>query len=205
MGARENYFDEWVRTDEREDVINALEHCLALARTLNATPRNWKWLLIALHNALQGALVCTLSGSANVGALSDPSFAEVLNWLENSRSDPSAPAPKKEWLANLTTLYERAKKPDWMCEFGGQPLVTTEQQDDDIRRLNDLRNGFMHFTPRGWSIERVGLPRISVTALKIVDTLLTTHPANTFRFDQNQMAQIKSAIVSLVAIVGSDK
>ena len=65
--------------DEREDMLNALEHAVEVTSTLDVTPLNWKWLLISIHNALQGALVCTLSGSDGTGALGDKSAKAVWN------------------------------------------------------------------------------------------------------------------------------
>ena len=44
VGTREN--TGWLRVDEREDLINSLEHAVEIARTVRTEPRNWKWLLI---------------------------------------------------------------------------------------------------------------------------------------------------------------
>ena len=61
-----------------------------------------------------------------------------------------------------------------MKEFGGAPLQTTQEQDKDFRRLNNLRTNFAHFTPKGWSIESVGLPRIVLNGLMdIIERPLT--------------------------------
>lgn len=189
-------FPEYIRLDEHEDVINALEHAANTAETLEKRPLDWKWVIIAVHNALQGALVCTMSGTHGTGALSDESMKAMWEWFEASRTDPNAPYPK-EWLAPLFKLYERAKKQRYMGEFGGQPLSTTEEQDNDVKRLNNLRREFMHFTPKGWSIETAGLPRIVLNAILIIETLLLSHPANTFRFDQEHKARVEQAIKSL--------
>ena len=187
---------EYLRVDEREDAINALEHAAETALTLKEIPLNWKWVIIAIHNALQGALVCTLSGTDGTGALSNKSRQKVWDFFEASRTDPDAPYPT-EWLAGLFELYERAKDPAYMQEFGGAPLRTTPEQDDDIRRLNNLRRAFAHFTPKGWSIENVGLPRIVLNATAIIETLMLSHPACTFRLEPEQTASVKGAIARL--------
>ncbi len=189
-------FPEYLRVDEREDAINALEHAAHTVETLEKHPLDWKWVIIAIHNALQGALVCTLSGTHGTGALNDKSMQKMWEWFEASRTDSNAHYPK-EWLAPLFELYERAKKQDYMGEFGGQPLNTTEEQDEDVKRLNNLRRNFMHFTPKGWSIETAGLPRITLNATTIIETLLLSHPANTFRFDPEHKARVEQAIEKL--------
>lgn len=187
---------EWLRVDEREDAINALEHAAETALTLKEKPLNWKWVVIALQNALQGALVCTMSGTAGVGALSNKSMKEMFEWFEASRTDPDAPYPD-EWLADLMTLYKRAKRPEFMQEFDGSPVRTTPEQDDDVKLLNKLRTGFAHFTPRGWSIETAGLPRVVLNVTAIIETLMLSHPACTFRLDRQQTARLEKAIATL--------
>jgi glutaminyl-tRNA synthetase len=187
---------DWIRTDEREDAINAIEHVVECARTLPTNPSNWKWVLISLHNALQSALVCVLSGSAGIGALSDTSMKNMLDWFDDSRNDSSL-SPPREQLADLMTLYKRSKDPAHMHEFGGNPIQTTHQQDDDVRLLNNLRRNFAHFTPKGWSIEGAGLPRIMRNTVEIIEELLVKHPAARRRLKTKQAKRAKDAIRDL--------
>lgn len=72
----------YLRTDERIDVISTLRHCLCCLRKVERDELEWKWAIISLHNALQGSLVCTLSGTAGIGALTEKSQNEVLEWLD---------------------------------------------------------------------------------------------------------------------------
>ena len=97
----------WLRVDEQEDAIGAIEHAADTVVTITRKPMNWKWVIVATHNALQGALVCTLSGTAGVGALSDKSMTKMLEWLEVTRARPKTPKPK-ERMALPMELYKRA-------------------------------------------------------------------------------------------------
>ena len=187
---------EYLRSDEREDVINALEHAAQTAKTLDKCPLNWKWVIIAVHNALQGALVCTLSGTDGTGALNKKSMRAMRDWFEKSRNNPQL-LPPDERLAVPIELYDRAKKPDYMGQFGGAPLKTTKEQDNDVKRLNDLRRDFAHFTPKGWSIQSAGLPRIVLNAIAIIEKLLLSHPANTLRLESEQTNRIRQALATL--------
>lgn len=187
---------EYIRVDEREDAINALEHAVETALTLEDNPLNWKWVIVAIHNALQGALVCTMSGTDGTGALSNKSRKKMLEWFEASRTDPDAPFPSERLDVPLK-LYGRAKDPTYMKEFGGEPLRTTQEQDNDVKRLNNLRIGFAHFTPKGWSIESAGLPRIVLNAAAIIEILMLSHPACTHRLEQEQSARVEKAITTL--------
>jgi hypothetical protein len=183
----------WLRMDEREDAIVAIEHAADTALTVAEKPLNWKWVIISTHNALQGALVCTLSGTAGFGALKKQSRKEMLRWYEAFRSDPNAPYPE-DWLEAPLTLYGWAKDASRMGDLGGSPLRTTAGQDDDVKFLNELRRDFMHFTPKSWSLEEAGLPRMVLNAADIVRQLLLQHPVNACRLDDDQKARVEGAI-----------
>ena len=170
--------------NEHEDFLNALEHAVEVACTLKANPQNWKWLLISIHNALQGALVCTLSGSHGTDALGDRSAKAVWEWHEMTRDGTKAPPPT-EWLAPPLVLYGRANSKDFMSGSGGVPINTTPKQDCDIHKLNTIRNGFAHYPPRHWTIELDGLPRIVLNTVKVIEMLLA-HPTLSYCLKRQQ-------------------
>ena len=41
---------EYLRLDEREDTINALEHAAHTVEPLEKRPLDWKWVIIAVDN-----------------------------------------------------------------------------------------------------------------------------------------------------------
>jgi hypothetical protein len=58
----------------------------------------------------------------------------------------------------------------------GHPLKLGEAQTQDVRRLHrDFRNEFAHFVPKGWAIEKAGLPRIICAAVDATEMLMA-HP-----------------------------
>ena len=74
--------DAYLWTDANIDVISCLSHC---ARSLLAVSDNieeWKWVLVAAHGALQGALVVELAGTDGIGALSEKSQKLMFCWHE---------------------------------------------------------------------------------------------------------------------------
>lgn len=185
----------YLRTDEREDVVNTLEFVALVAETLGEKPLNWKWIIIGLHNALQGALVCALSGTDGTGALADKSKKKMLQWFEDHRSKPDTLLPGT-WLAGLMTLYKKATSPPGMSALGGTPLQTTTQQDKDVALLNNLRREFVHFEPKGWSIESAGLPRIVLNVSAIIEGILC-QPSISLSMTQRQTKRALAAIRKL--------
>lgn len=77
--------EDWLRIDEQTDVIVSLAGCLHCIGKVQDEPAFWKHVIVDLHNALQGAMVCHLSGTAQVGALSKKSAGKVYEWHENDR------------------------------------------------------------------------------------------------------------------------
>lgn len=74
----------WLRTDEIEEFIDVLEHAAMFARQLTDDVKAWKWLIIALHSALQGACVCALRvhDTTQVEVLEKRSRRKMLHWLQ---------------------------------------------------------------------------------------------------------------------------
>ena len=164
----------YVHTDERHDVLASLEHCARCLADAERSNGVWKWVVLSLHSALQGAMVCHLSGTARVGALTPASVCEWRKWHERDRRgeiariddgvdelglpvrrirDP-ADRPPRDWVASPPVLFRRLASESERIESGcGQVIEITPAQRKSFERLNALRNDFTHFSPRGWSIE----------------------------------------------------
>ena len=161
-------------TDTCQDVLGSLEHCeLSLIQARNSD-RAWKWVVLSLHSALQGAMVFHLTGSANLGALTESCAKKQENWDEKDRCGKISwipmgvdefgvpherlakqeQSPPKELIASASILFKRLS----CCQLRIEPdcggiVSITERQKKSFRLLHSLRNKFTHFSPKGWSIE----------------------------------------------------
>ena len=164
---------EYVDIDERLDVLASLEHCALSLIETKRSDRAWKWAVLSLHSALQGAMICHLSGTAQVGALTERSAAKWHDWHEKDRrgeldriedgvgelgiprwriKHPSD-NPPEDYIATARELFKRLTFVPSRLECAGGPIVVTSKHRKSFRRLHDLRNTFTHFSPKGWSIE----------------------------------------------------
>ena len=50
--------DDYISFDEIGDVLASVELISSLAPTLVDNPLGWKWVILAAHSAMQGAMVC---------------------------------------------------------------------------------------------------------------------------------------------------
>ena len=187
----------WLRTDEREEFVCALEYCAELTASLKDKTMSWKWLIIALHNALQGACVCALRGKDTTGisVLTKNSGKKMWQWLcVDSRKNPT-PSMPEERLAAMTQLYKRASNPKYLPE--PHTLPPNSLRGKDVRRLNQLRNDFIHFVPKGLSLEISGMPRIVGNCCDAIEHLAIKHPTFQHQLTDQQQKRIQTALTNL--------
>ena len=89
----------------------------------------------------------------------------AAKWLKAYESGALYP---DDWLDNFLNLYGKVKDQTNFHVVGAGPFRATGTHDDSMTRLNDYRNEFIHFTPKGWSLELAGLPRICLDALDLI-------------------------------------
>ena len=180
---------DYIRFDEIEDVVVSAELVAHLAPLLDTHPSYWKWVIVAAHN---GAMVCALADSTGTSAL-DESAKKVLDWLNAGMSGDSP----DENLASFRRLLNR-------CTSGPEPLLRLiPQQCQDITQLHDdLRNKFTHFLPQGWSILKADLPRIIITAMGAVESLMSRFPMETRVHGERQSERLNRALQACEARFG---
>ena len=154
-----------LRTDEEFEAANAMQMAAQLALRLADDLHLWRWVIIALHNAAQGVMVLSLRHGNGLLALSDESYSAWMVAYERNQTPP----PEK--LDNYLNLYKKVKHKELGQISGNIRFVPTGTEGADIKRLNSLRNEFIHFTPKGWSLEVNGLPRIALATAKLISFL----------------------------------
>jgi len=148
----------YLRTDERLDTAGSLRKAAQTIVLVNTDPSEWKWALIAVHSAVQGMFVLALSLGNDLLTLKSK---HASAWLKAYRSEE--PYSGRLDLDYFGELYKKAK------EHANFPA--TEDHDRDVERLNELRNEFIHFGAKGWSLELAGLPTICLNSLEIAEHL----------------------------------
>ena len=157
--------DAWLATDEVTDVVSSLRHAWRCAIEAETDPDFWKWAIVAIHMALQGTLVCHLSGPAHVGALGPgPKLDAWLMW----KRDPSHPRPKEPTVAALDTLLTRLQGKSSRIELAGAVMALTAGEARDIRILRGYRNQIMHNRSSAWVIARTELSRLTASIASII-------------------------------------
>ena len=120
----------FITMTREEDVLESLEHCALSLKKTRQSGRSWKWVIISLHSALQGAMVCHLSGSDNQGALDEKSAKKA------PPSESKLDFPKK--------LFEKLRS-----QIGTD--ITKQHQELFTRLNDDYRNELTHFKFNSWN------------------------------------------------------
>lgn len=179
----------YIHFDQREDVISSLELLAMSVSRIDRRPSDWKWCIIAAHSALQGALVCVLSGTAEIGALRSDLQSAWLEWFDDRKG--KAPDTK---LADFKTLLKWARNSGRMAHADeGPPLKVSATQIRDLHKLHYFRNQFAHYAPMLWAIEKAGLPRIVLTASEMAEHLMLNYFRVRMHLSGNQIRRIKQA------------
>ncbi len=165
----------WIRTNEVEDVTGSIRHVIRTVEFLADDPFAWKWIILALHSALQGACICHLTTTAApVGAVSDRNAVDWLAYFEDSRTNRNA-TPPKTYLMTLPELLKAIRKPYSAGDSSNAAGITVS--DSEFRWLkrfhDDFRNQFVHFEPMGWSIEVSGIPEIAKLVARIIQDIFS--------------------------------
>jgi hypothetical protein len=181
----------WLRTDEREDAVRSLQWAATLAADVVNDPHVWKWQLVALHSAVQGFMVLALEKGNGLLALR-PDIA--TKWLKAYRSrDTEQPLPyPADKLDGFMNLYGKIKE----SQHFPKPFVPGLTHDRSLRVLNELRNEFIHFTPKGWSLELTGLPDLLVDAAGVI-TWCTDDSGTLIWYKQAHRKRARTAVRQL--------
>ena len=168
--------ERWLHTDEHEEAVSAIEFVLESAVKLATDISRWRWVIIALHNALQGFMVIALTNSDGSGPVPDDIINRILASYRTKQPQP------REMLHNFLRLYrllQTNRMDRYVHSKRFRPLGT---QNKSVCHLNQLRNEFIHFTPKGWSLEVSGLPHICLDCLAVMQ-FLQSQSGNIFWHD----------------------
>jgi hypothetical protein len=158
-------------TDTQQDVVESLQAALEYSERVSQDPQKWKWFVIALHSATQGAMVLVLERGNGLQALTARSREQWFKAYEARQDLPEV------FLNYFMELYEDVKNDAALPYVHSDRFVSEKQRDLAMKKLNDLRNKWIHFTPKTWSIEALYVARTCRPVLEVLSFLLTRSQA----------------------------
>ncbi|HXG28955.1 MAG TPA: hypothetical protein VNJ47_08910 [Nevskiales bacterium] len=154
-----------LHTNHWVDAVSSLEAAQEYAGRVTSDERQWKWLVIAVHCSVQGFMALALEHGNGLLVMKEEITAK---WLKAHEAGTAYPDPKMDYFLNL---YEKVKSQDVCCYVGSKSFAATESHDYCMKKLNELRNGFIHFYPQSWSIAFSGLANVCLRCLDVAEFL----------------------------------
>lgn len=152
----------YFRLDERSNALDYLRKVRLHLTEVENDQWAWKWAFIALHGALYGFAITVAKGT-----------------------DDSSVLKKNGQLISFCSALEH-------CQKIGAVEKLSDSQEKSLKLLTEsLRNEFMHFQPKGWSIEIHGFPKIAIEVLGLVQAL-SKHPNVCIHMSGRQLKEIRS-------------
>ena len=181
---------EYLRIDEKENAIDSLGRALAFLTEVEQNSFNWKWFTIALHNATHSFMLLALQNTDLSGIWREPEIRE-----ENGLIDTSNPKNK---LISFMEAFQRIQDSERMGGYvNSKPFSTKPYHRDSMEHLNDrLRNEFIHFRPKGWSVHKKYIVEIGLPILELIEFL--TFESGRVRFYED--SQIERTRIYLDAL-----
>lgn len=163
----ETHGEDYIRTDEQLDVVDSLQEVLVQVNRVEGDPHCWKWAIIAMTCAVNSAMICHLSGTMAIGALEKDIAKKTLAAFDAKHLE-DLPKPK---VASPKDLLKRLTSEENRFERAGQKFNIPRDIRLSFEQIFDMRNNFVHFSPKGWSIQISGLPKTFLDLLWLIDTI----------------------------------
>ena len=149
-------------TDTFVETVSALEVSSDELELVLKDSYRWKWVILALHSALQGMMALALKGGNGLRVLKPK---DAKRWLDAYES--GAPLPADLEMDSFLNLYEKIKSDTILFYVTSKKFTPEGTQGKSIKDLNRLRNQFVHFTPCTLALILNGLPEMTIDCLKI--------------------------------------
>lgn len=148
----------YIRVDTAEDALSSMELAGDFLIATKQDDRYWKWFVIDFHAGLQGAFALALEGGNGL-QVQKPSVTQKM--LSGHGAPPH--------MDNFLKLYKKIQCKENLMRADSVPFAPTEAHNDAVHKLDFLRDNFIHFNTKSWSIEKQFILEVAASALEVVE------------------------------------
>lgn len=181
----------YVRTDTAEDAVASLELAADFFCRAAHDARYWKWYVVAVHAGVQGVFALALEGGNGL-LVQKPGVSERTLAAHDAGTTPPPPH-----MDNFLRLYKKLQEPGNLRTTSARPLPASEKSELALSGLDALRDEFLHFNVKSWSIERVLIIARSLGSLQVARFVVEESGAILWH-EQNHFSRCSSAISRLL-------
>lgn len=165
--------ENYLRFDEKSNTYDSLEKLLFFLDGVEKNLNFWKWAIIALHSALYGSMILSLQGTHPDRVSKLPIKKKRIHTIDE-KDNPVTIEINDKKLISFHDAFKRIQQTKYMKMYVGSKFFRPKHNHyEAVEWINDeLRNPFLHFIPRGWSIGIKGLKEIFRDCLEIIEFCL---------------------------------
>lgn len=174
---------EYLRIDEKGNAIDSLHRAVDFLKNTERDLYNWKWFIIAMHHAVHSFMLVALQNTDLSGIWKEPIIKK-----DDGLVDIFNPNNK---LISFMKAFECIQDSERMGGYGNaKPFRSKAYHKTSMEHLNGrLRNEFIHYRPKGWSVHNKYLVDIVRPVLEIIEFLVFN--SGRCLFEEEQSKQIK--------------
>ena len=161
--------NEYLETNEAIEFLDSLASLSYFLEHTQSEPKYWKWSFIALHMTIQSAMVLALRRTDGFGPLCEQKEKKYFEQLEATGEHQRLP----DYLIKFLQLYKKIKKEGKIQSAHGKPDISKGNEDQQMEFLNNVRNNYIHFTPKTWMLHVGTAPDLFLSLIEIPKYLVS--------------------------------
>jgi len=159
--------EETFSTDQNIEIFKSLEFTYEQLILAKNKSYHWKWAIIGIHGGLQICMATALRDSSGTNILKENIRDKYYKSLREGKF-----GTVEEKLNYFLELYKDIKSKE-IYKYGIEcKFIPEENDDENILRLNEIRNVFIHFIPMGFCYYVVEFLDLFYTSLRIMNILV---------------------------------
>ncbi len=193
----------YIGFDLDAQAVDALAMATDQIYLVQADPFAWKWVVIALHNALHGFMGLALRRTDGAQLLIEKHERRTYaHWERERQAEQFLPDPGPTRIDTFLNLYEKIKHLERMRQYvHSKPFLSTEDQDASIAYLDRLRNDLSHYSDIRLVVRVPALPRMVENCAAVIGFLLRESGNVTlYPFDLEQ--RVEALLAGLTTTAG---
>ena len=167
--------------DEELDATCSLELLAEHLPKVVTVPYHWKWVVLSLHNSLQGFMVLALQGTNQLNVLTKKS---AIQWSVGNETGNYGTKPFK--LEEFMGLYAKVKSGAMEMRIDSAQFAPEGTQDENVGKLNAIRNDLVHYIPALSLLDMRAWTRIVLDVVPIIEFLAFSSRNVTFHQPQSE-------------------
>lgn len=180
-GQNVKFKDDYLSFNRLEDVCESLKVFILSVERAEIEKHAWKYAILAIQNALQGAMAVGLRGTNGLGTYRE---RDAIKWMNAYENGDELPEPKLDFF---DSFLEKT--------FVDENLV----EKDDLKWLHNTRNMFSHFNTDSFGVCHHSAWLCCLNGIKAIQLIPRTCTFNKGDFERHPQFFIlcEEAIASL--------